>query len=122
MNNLEKEEITMLTMILQFCLVAIAMILVSYIIPGIKVKTFGSAFIAAIILGLANMLIRPILQFITAPINWLTLGLFSLVISGLILKLVAELVDGFEVKGWLDAILGALLISLTSGVMAAILL
>ena len=112
----------MLTMILQFCLVAIAMILVSYIIPGIKVKTFGSAFIAAIILGLANMLIRPILQFITAPINWLTLGLFSLVISGLILKLVAELVDGFEVKGWLDAILGALLISIASGVMTAILL
>lgn len=112
----------MLTMILHFCLVAIAMILVSYIIPGIKVKTFGAAFIAAIILGLANMFIRPILQFITAPINWLTLGLFSLVISGLILKLVAELVDGFEVKGWLDAILGALLISITSGVMTAILL
>jgi putative membrane protein len=69
------------------------------------------------------MFIRPILQFITAPINWLTLGLFSLVISGLILKLiVAEMVDGFEVKGWLDAILGALLISIVSGVLTGVLL
>ncbi len=112
----------MLVTIIHFCLVAVAMILVSYLIPGIKVKSFGSAFIAAIVLALANMLIRPILSFLTAPINWLTLGLFSLVISGIILKLVAELVAGFEVKGWLDAILGALLISITSGVLAAVLL
>lgn len=113
----------LLPMILHFCLVAVSMILASYVIPGIKVKSFGSAFIAAIVLGLANMFIRPILQFITAPINWLTLGLFSLVISGVILKLiVAEMVDGFEVKGWLDAILGALLISIASGVLTAILL
>lgn len=112
----------MLTMLLHFCLVAVAMLLVSYVIPGIKVKSFGTAFIAALVLGLANMFIRPILRFLTAPINWLTLGLFSLVISGLILKLVAELVDGFEVKGWLDAILGALLISIASGIMTAILL
>lgn len=112
----------MLVMLLHFCLVAVVMILVSYVIPGIKVKSFGSAFIAAVVLGLANMFIRPILNFFTAPINWLTLGLFSLVISGLILKLVAEFVDGFEVKGWLDAILGALLISIASGILTAVLL
>ena len=112
----------MLVMVIRFCLVAVAMILVSYVMPGIKVKNFGSAFIAAIVLSLANILIRPILAFFTAPINWLTLGLFSLVISGVILKLVAELVEGFEVKGWLDAILGALLISITSGVLTAVLI
>ena len=112
----------MLVTIIHFCLVAVAMILVSYVIPGIKVKSFGSAFIAALVLALANMFIRPILSFLTAPINWLTLGLFSLVISGIMLKLVAELVDGIEVKGWLDAILGAFLISITSGVLAAVLL
>ena len=109
-------------MLLQFCLVAVAMLLVSYVMPGIKVKSFGTAFIAAIVLGLANMFIRPVLRFITAPINWLTLGLFSLILSGLILKLVAELVDGFEVRGWLDAILGALLISIASGILTAVLL
>jgi putative membrane protein len=112
----------MLVLLIHFCIVAVAMILASYIIPGIKVKSFGTAFIAALVLGLVNLLIKPILSFLTAPINWLTLGLFALVISGLLLKLVAELVDGFEVKGWLDAILGALLISIASGLMQAILL
>jgi putative membrane protein len=107
----------LIRLLIHFCLVAVAMILVSYIIPGIRVKSFGTAFIAALILGIANALIMPILRFITAPINWLTLGLFSLVLSGLALKVVAELVDGFDVKGWLDAILGALLISIVSGVM-----
>lgn len=112
----------MLVWIIHFCIVAVAMILVSYIIPGITVKKFGSAFIAAIVLGLANLLIKPILMFIAAPINWLTFGLFAFVISGLLLKLVAELVEGFKVKGWLDAILGALLIGIVSGIMEKILL
>ena len=112
----------MLVWIIHFCIVAVAVILAAYIIPGIKVKSFGTAFIAALVLGLVNLLLKPILMFITAPINWLTLGLFALVISGLLLKLVAELVDGFEVKGWLDAILGALLVSVASSIMHAILL
>lgn len=112
----------MLTWILQFCIVAIAMILASYIIPGIKIKSFVTAFIAAIILGVINLFIGPVLRFLTAPITWLTFGLFSLVINGLLLKLAAELVDGFDVKGWLDAILGALLISVTSSVLMTILL
>lgn len=112
----------MLTLLIHFCIVAVAMILAAYIIPGIRVKSFGTAFIAAIVLGLVNLLIKPILTFITAPINWLTLGLFAFVISGLLLKLVAELVDGLEVKGWLDAILGALLIGVASSIMKAILL
>lgn len=112
----------MLRIIIHFCIVAVAMLLASYVIPGIKVKNFGAAFLAAVVLGLVNLLIRPILAFLTAPINWLTLGLFSLVLSGILLKIVAELVDGFEVKGWLEAILGALLISVSSAVMTAILL
>ena len=112
----------MLVWIIHFCLVAVAVILAAYIIPGIKVKSFVTAFIVAIVLGLVNLIIKPILMFITAPINWLTFGLFAFVISGLLLKLVAELVDGFEVKGWLDAILGALLISVASAIMHAILL
>lgn len=112
----------MLRIIIHFGLVAVAMLLASYVIPGIKVKNFGTAFLAAIVLGLVNLLIRPILAFLTAPINWLTLGLFSLVLSGILLKIVAELVDGFEVRGWFEAILGALFISISSAIMTAILL
>ena len=90
----------MLVWLIHFCIVAVAVILAAYIIPGIKVKSFGTAFIAALVLGLVNLIIKPILMFITAPINWLTFGLFAFVISGLLLKLVAELVDGFEVIGF----------------------
>jgi putative membrane protein len=112
----------MLVWLIHFCIVAIAMIFVSYLIPGITVKNFGTAFIAALVLGVVNALIKPILLFITIPINILTLGLFTLVINGLLLKLVAELVDGFKIKGWLEAILGALLISIVSVVLRAVLL
>jgi putative membrane protein len=112
----------MLILLIQFCLVAVAMLLVSYILPGVRVKNFGAAFVAAILLGLVNALLRPILMFLTAPINWLTLGLFALVINGILLKLVAEFIDGFEIDGWLYAIVGAILISIFSGVMMAVLL
>jgi len=112
----------MLALLIQFCLVAVAMLLVSYILPGIQVRNFGSAFGAAIVLGLINMFIRPILMFLTAPINWLTLGLFGLVINGILLKLVAEFIDGFKIDGWISAIVGAILISFISTIMVAILL
>jgi len=112
----------MLVWLIHFCIVAVAMILVSYIVPGIKVKSFGTALIAALVLGLVNTTIGRIIMFLTGPLRWLTFGLLTLVINGLILKFTAEFVEDFEVKGWLDAILGALLISVTSSVMHAILL
>ena len=112
----------MLIVLIQFCLVAVAMLFVSYILPGVRVSNFGAAFVAAIVLGLINAFIRPILMFLTAPINWLTFGLFALVINGILLKLVAEFIDGFEIDGWLSAIVAAVLISIFSWVMIAILL
>ncbi len=112
----------MLTLLLHFCIVAGAMLLVSYFMRGIDVDGVGSAFIAALVLGLANLVIKPILMFLTAPINWLTLGLFTFVINGLLLKLVAEFVDGFRVRDWLSAILGSIFISVLSSIMHAILL
>jgi putative membrane protein len=112
----------MLVWLIQFCIVAVAIILVSYLIPGIKVKNFGTAFIAAIVFGIVNALLRRLLLFLAFPINFLTFGLFTFVINGLLLKLTSTLVDGFKVKGWLDAILGALLIGIASGIMQAILL
>ena len=112
----------MLTMLIHFCLVAVSMLIVSHFLPGIKIKSFGTAFIAALVLGLINLLVAPILHWVTAPINWLTLGLFAFVVNGVLLKLVAALVDDFEVKGWLSAILGAFLITLISGLLQRLLL
>jgi putative membrane protein len=112
----------MLVWILHFCLVAVAIIIASYIVPGIVVKNFGVALLAALVLGLVNVVLGPVLNFLALPLTILTLGLFKLVINGLLLKLAAELVDGFEVKGWLDAILGSLLISIVSVVLTRVLL
>ena len=112
----------MLTMLIHFCLVAVSMLIVSHFLPGIKIKSFGTAFIAALVLGLINLLVAPILHWVTAPINWLTLGLFAFVVNGVLLKLVAALVDDFEVKGWLSAILGAFLITLISSLLQRLLL
>ena len=116
----------MLTIILHFIIVAVAILLVSHFLPGITVRNFGSAFIAALVLGLVNVFIGPVLKLITAPINWLTFGLFAfliaIVINGVLLKLVAELIDGFKVKDWLSAIIGSILISLVSSIMHRILI
>ena len=112
----------MFVMLLHFVIVAAAIILVSQVVKGIEVKNFGSAFLAALLLGVANALILPILMFLTAPINWMTFGLFALVVNGVLLKLVAEFLEGFKVRTWMAAILGALLISIVSSIMRAILL
>ena len=117
-----REEKLMLIILIKLCIVAVAMLAVSYLLNGVHVRSFGAAFIAAVILGLVNAFIKPILMFLSAPINWLTLGLFTFVINGILFKLVAELVDGLEVKGWLSAILGSALISIVSTIMARVLL
>ncbi|MBD3304944.1 phage holin family protein [candidate division KSB3 bacterium] len=112
----------MLILLIHLVIVAIAIIAASYIIPRIRVRNFATAFLTAVVLGLINLLIRPILMFLTLPINILTFGLFTFVINGLLLKLVAELIEGFTVEDWLSAILGSVLISVLTVIMQAILL
>jgi putative membrane protein len=88
--------------------------LISWLFEGIQVSTVGRAFVAALFLGIFNALIRPVLLIMTLPINLLTLGLFTLVINGLMLWLTAWLLDGFEVHGFWAAVGGALVMSLIS--------
>ena len=112
----------MLTVVLHFIIVAVAMLLVAHFMKGIEVRDFGSALIAALLLGLVNAFIKPMLMFLTAPINWLTLGLFTFIINGVLLKLVAEFIEGLKVKDWISAIIGSILISLVSSIMHRILI
>ncbi len=100
--------------LLRWLAYALAIILISYIIPGIEVSGFGSALIAIIIIGLVNAFIRPIVDFITLPINILTLGLFSLIINALLLMLAGYLSPGFEVEGFWSAFFGAILLAILS--------
>ena len=101
---------------------ALVLLALPYLLPGVQLRGFGSALIAALVLGLLNTLIRPILLVLTLPINVLTLGLFTLVVNGLMFWLAARLVDSFQVAGFWWAVLGALVYSLISWAISALLL
>jgi putative membrane protein len=97
----------------------IAILIISYLFPMlIRVDGFLAALVAAFLLGIVNAVLRPILVFLTFPITLLTLGLFLLVINGLMLWLVAFFVKGFHVEGFWGAIFGSILISVVSWVLS----
>lgn len=102
----------MLNLLIRWILYALAVIFVAWIIPGITVENFLSAMLVCIVLALINTFIKPVLQFISLPINILTLGLFSLVINALLLMLAGAITPGFAVEGFLSALLGSLILSL----------
>ena len=101
-------------LLLRWLINAVALILIAYLISGITVSSFYIALMAALILGLVNAVIRPILVILTLPINILTLGLFVLVINALLFWFVSSFVEGFAVDGVWSAFVGALLVSIIS--------
>jgi len=105
-------------LILRWVLNAIAILLVAALFPGIiKVDNVGSAMVAALVLGILNAIIRPVIILFTLPISIVTLGLFTLVINGFMLAIVHNVVKGFQVSGFLGAIGGAILLSIFSGLL-----
>lgn len=101
-------------LLVRWLLLTISIIVTSYLVDGIHVTSFFSAFFAAAVLGILNALFRPILIIITLPINILTLGLFTFVINALLLKMASGVVPGFYVQGFWSAVFGSLIISLVS--------
>lgn len=97
-------------------IVAVALMGIAYIVPGIEVASFYAALIAAIVLGLLNIFIRPLLLILTFPITILTLGLSLFLINALLFWFAASFIDGMHVAGFLPAFVGALLISVVSTV------
>lgn len=95
-----------------------ALMFTANLIDGIYVDGWGSVFIAAIILGIVNAIIRPILLVLTLPLNVFTLGLFTFVINGLVLKTVASVVSGFDIVGIWPAIVGSVILSVVSTVLS----
>jgi putative membrane protein len=104
----------------RWLLLAISIIVTSYLGVGIKVTNFFSAFFAAVVLSILNALFRPILLIVTLPINILTLGLFTFVINALLLWMVSGIVPGFNVPGFWSAVFGSLLISLVSWLLTSL--
>lgn len=99
----------------------LALYLASVLIPGIELTGFGPALLAGLVLGLVNAVIRPVLLFLTLPLTLLTLGLFILVLNGLLLQLVAWLVGGFTVAGFWPAVFGAMVVGVVSWLLTAFL-
>ena len=106
-------------LLVRWLLLTISIIVTSYLVDGIHVTSFFSAFFAAAVLGILNALFRPILFIITLPINILTLGLFTFVINALLLKMVSGVVPGFYVYGFWSAVFGSLIISLVSWLLSS---
>ena len=101
---------------------ALALLLVAYLLKGIHVNVFGSALIAALVLGLVNTLIRPILVILTLPVTLLTLGLFIFIINALLFLFVGNLLAGFQVASFGAALLGSILYSVISWLLSSLLL
>jgi putative membrane protein len=111
----------MVRMLIGWILNAIALLAVAWLMPSIQVASVGSALIAALVLGLVNTLVRPILVVLTLPVTLLTLGLFLLVINGLLFWAVGSFLEGFSVGGFWSGVLGAILYSLISWVLSSLL-
>ena len=93
--------------------------LAAALIPGIRLEGAWPALLAGVVLGLVNALVRPVLLILTLPLTIVTLGLFLLVLNGVCLSLTAWLVPGFDLDGFLPAVLGALVISVVSWLLTA---
>ena len=104
---------------LRWLILTFSIIATSYLIEGIQVSGFVSAFFAAAILGILNAFFRPILLILTLPVNILSLGLFTFVINAIVLKMVSGVISGFEVYGFWSAVFGSLLISLVSSLLTS---
>lgn len=98
-------------LILKWLLAACALLLVAYLYPGVQVQSFGSALIAAAVVGIFYALLRPLLVILTLPVTVVTLGLFLFVINALLFWAAAGVLDGFHVNGFWAALLGSLIYS-----------
>ena len=97
--------------IVNWLLSALALWLVAQIIPGIQIRNFKTALLATVVIALVDITIGPILRFIAFPITFLTLGLFRLVLNALLLKLASMVTPGFRIDGFLNALVGSLVLT-----------
>lgn len=99
---------------------AVALSFTAYILEGINIDSFAAALVAALVWGFVNTVIRPLINLITLPINIMTVGLFTFVVNGFLLWLVADVVKGFSIENIWVGIIGALLLSVISSVLSAL--
>lgn len=106
-----------MSLILQILISSIAVYFTAWLLPGISVKSFGSSIVVAIILGLLNVFLKPLLQFISFPITVLTLGLFLLVINTVIILIASALIKSFHVENFWWALLFSIIMSIVVSIL-----
>ncbi len=104
----------MLILILKWVAFALIITFIGWLVPGISVENFIAAMIVTVVIALINAFIKPIIMFLTLPINILTLGILTLIINAFLFMFAAYLVPGIEVDGFLNALLGSILLSIFS--------
>ena len=107
-----------LGMLVTWLLSALALFIAAKLVPGVEIASFRVALAAALVLGLVNALVRPLVTLLTLPLTLLTLGLFLLVVNGAMVGLAAWLVDGFRVRGLLPGIGMAVVVTVVSAVLS----
>ena len=112
----------MLRLLVVWLISAVALLTVAYVMPGIVVANFTAALVAAVVLGLVNAVIRPILILLTLPVTLLTLGLFIFVINGLLFWMVGSWLQGFTVSGFWWGFFGAIVYSIITWALSSVLL
>ena len=106
--------------LINLVLSAVAVFIASYLLPGVHVANFTAALIAALVLGIVNAVLKPILLILTLPINLMTLGLFTFVINAVIILFAANIVPGFSVDGFLWALILSIVLAIINSVLHAI--
>src|SRR5437867_13362281 len=104
----------MLNMILNWVLSAISLVIVAHVIRGFDIRSFTTALIAAIVIGLVNATVGLFLKIVTFPLTLISLGVFWFIINALMLKLAAAFVPGFRIDGFLPAFVGAIVLSVVN--------
>ncbi|MEO2053170.1 phage holin family protein [Flagellimonas beolgyonensis] len=108
-------------LIMRLLLNAIAVVILSYILPGVGVDSMLTAIIVAVVLSILNFLVKPLLVILTLPITVLTLGLFLLVINAIIILIAADLIDGFQVASFWWAVIFSLLLAFLQAILHSVL-
>lgn len=109
-----------MNLIIRLLITAVVAFFLQRFLSGVHIDNFTSAIIFAVVLGLLNLIVKPILSILTLPINLLTLGLFSLVINAVIILLADYLMDSFEVDGFLWALIFSVVLSLITSLLGGI--
>ncbi|MDP2586185.1 MAG: phage holin family protein [Candidatus Komeilibacteria bacterium] len=101
-----------MNILINWLIMSLAILATAYVLPGVALSGFGSALVVALVLGILNTFIKPLLIILTLPINILTLGLFTFVINALLIMLTSAMVPGFMLEGFLTALIFSIILSI----------